>query len=391
MNFWQINGDIRLKMLNKLMKEKLVDRRTHPDHPLFVYNYTPAAMHIPPAEWPLHPGLSQARGLVLDLDGNVVMRSFEKSWGLETLREIGDIRTDQIVSIHEKFDGYLIVARYWEGNLIVASRGSFESEHAQKAKRMLLDAPWIHHLQIDNHYTFVFELLWHERPVVVEHDKDELVLLAAFEGVNEATGGAGEDMETMLDWWNGGMHGNKEVPMFACAISECHYERLDTEIKNLVEEGVVEKGEGFMLVFSDGYRAKWKTPEYQEAHRIMRLSTKALWRSVVDNDVALWDKITKYGTPGFREWVRVLLYEWTKQSEKFMAWAEQALGAWRESSNPDKSRRALAKFVNEGHGTAIWKKLIFLLADEKVKEAKDAAFRLTKPTVATFYTLDDEN
>jgi hypothetical protein len=313
------------------------------------------------------------------------MRSFEKSWDLETTREIGSLNKDQIVSIHEKYDGYLIVARYWEGNLLVSSRGSFESVHAVKAKELLLEAPWLEHLGLDHHYTFVFELLWEQNPIVVQPKKDELVLLAAFLGEHEASPGLGGDMEEMLNYWIGGRHGTMEVPRYADTLRECHMDALDQTLATL-EETRDDHHEGYVLVFSDGYRAKMKTQWYKDAERLMRLSNKMIWRRVIDGDMEFFERVDSHTTAAFATWVMGLVAGWQKEADGYMVDAREVLEGFRQS-DMEQTRKALAEVVETLGGPV--RKLVYMLDDGKEDAATRMSFQLTKPETACFFSPED--
>jgi hypothetical protein len=246
MNFWNISGEARLKLMRPLVTMKQVSKRKHPTRDLWIYNYTPKAVgEIAPMDWIAYPGLSEARGLVLDAEGNVVMRSFEKAWGLETTRKIGTVREDQSVDIFPKLGGHLILVRYVDNELVVASIDSFESDVVEKATELLGQGLWLHHVKLDHNYTFIFELL------------DELVLIGLSMGEKIIHPGPGGDIEEMLMHWSSGRHGTRDVPRWSQAIrSYIHGSQLDGELHGLAEEHPDD--EGYVLWFSDGYCATVK-------------------------------------------------------------------------------------------------------------------------------------
>lgn len=75
----------------------------------------------------------QCRGLVVHDDGHIVSKGFNKFWNFE---EGMHTPTDDF-EIFLKEDGQYIGCFWYEGEMIVNSRGSFTSKYAVEAKRIL--------------------------------------------------------------------------------------------------------------------------------------------------------------------------------------------------------------------------------------------------------------
>jgi RNA ligase len=95
----------------------------------------------------------QTRGLVTDNEGNVVARPFKKFFNLEE----GKHTPTSDFEVFEKMDGSCIILFNYEGEWVFASRGSFTSEQAIKAKELSSNFN-LHKLNKD--YTYVFEIIY---------------------------------------------------------------------------------------------------------------------------------------------------------------------------------------------------------------------------------------
>src|SRR5580692_3306982 len=115
--------------LPALVAEKFVSARPHRRFPLTIYNYTSKCASLKPSEW--SDALQDCRGLILSADGQIVGRPFRKFWNYEQV--LDSIPASEPFTIWEKVDGSLGVIANYDGNLIVATRGSFESDQAQWA------------------------------------------------------------------------------------------------------------------------------------------------------------------------------------------------------------------------------------------------------------------
>lgn len=107
--------------LTALVAERFVSARRHPRFPLTIYNYTSKCASLKPSEW--SEGLQDCRGLILTEDGQIVGRPFRKFWNYEQV--LDSIPASEPFTIWEKLDGSLGVIANYDGDLIVATRGSF--------------------------------------------------------------------------------------------------------------------------------------------------------------------------------------------------------------------------------------------------------------------------
>lgn len=123
--------------------------------------------------WSVDDRLLDCRGIVVDEDDNVVMYPFKKVFNLGENDTGADIPADKRVTVVRKINGYLAQAALIDGELIVTSSGSFDSEYAVIAKTMIKDC--LSNAKADrlnSGYTYMFEICHKEDPHIVEEAED---------------------------------------------------------------------------------------------------------------------------------------------------------------------------------------------------------------------------
>lgn len=140
-----------LNILTEYIEKGLVVKNDHPTLPLSIYNYTRKTQYEK-----LWDNITKScRGLVLDKEGNVVAKSFDKFFNYEELT-LDDIPNESF-EVFEKMDGSLLIVFWYEGKWIVASRGSFTSEQAIKGAELLKK----YNTDIMfRHLTYCFEIIY---------------------------------------------------------------------------------------------------------------------------------------------------------------------------------------------------------------------------------------
>ena len=235
--------------LHELVATGYCTRRRHARLPLWIYNYSQKAQFDFKAHnWP--QVLREARGLILDETGQVIARGFAKFFNLSQLPEIPAGPPE----FWEKVDGSLILLCAYEGRRVFSTRGSFESDQALWADSWFAaQAP--DYLPPAGE-TVLMEAVYPANRIVVDYGGiEELVALGSVDL-------SGADTET----W-------RALPT---AIRRAYfYGVLDARtIPNL-------EGEGFVLRWPDGTRAKVKLDDYVRLHRLMfGTSTKTVWAAL---------------------------------------------------------------------------------------------------------------
>jgi len=155
--------------------------RQHPaDGDLVIANYTPKAAYE--ACWT--PVTLASRGLIFNrLTGEVLARPFPKffNYGQAGAPEIA---LSQEVIAANKFDGSLGIAYYDpDGEVAIATRGSFQSEQAYHATAVLR-RNWMTHdwvtAELNDGWTPLFEIIYPQNRIVLDYgDKDYLQYLGS--------------------------------------------------------------------------------------------------------------------------------------------------------------------------------------------------------------------
>lgn len=232
--------------LSKYIDEKLVFETRHPNEDLFIYNYSPKVQF----EKLWDEVTLQCRGLILDSEGNIIAKPFGKFFNLEERlpSEIPSTNFD----VYEKLDGSLGIVYFVSGLPYIATRGSFTSDQAQHANRILHTK--YKHIILDESKTYLFEIIYPDNRIVVNYgDLDDLVLLSiidkesGIESLEDIGFPIVRKYNGLLDW---------------------------RKLKELQEPN----REGFVLRFNNGFRVKVKFDEYVRLHRILTgVSNIAIW------------------------------------------------------------------------------------------------------------------
>lgn len=257
--------------------------RKHPKFDLWVANYKPSAVYT--AGVMDEPIVRQARGLVFDAAGNVVLRPFGKFFNVGQNEEsrIENLPFDKPFSVSEKLDGSLVIFGVWNGELIATTRGSFESPQSQWADKYIRE-----HIDLSkllDGVTYLAEGIYPLNQVVLHYGSDRLPLLAVIENHT----------------------GFEYDPIRAAELlgmeHAAHYNYSLSDLLDLVQtaEGV----EGWVVkwINDDGsaLRVKVKTLWYINAHRNkFNITEKTIWRRIAAGEPAIQDT----DPDELHEWIR---------------------------------------------------------------------------------------
>jgi RNA ligase len=135
--------------LNKYYEDGLLYKQVHPTLPLTIWNYTEKVQY----ENLWDEVTLMCRGLVTDNEGNIVATPFQKFFNIEE----GKFEPTENFEVYEKMDGSLGIVFWYEGQWVVATRGSFTSDQAIKAKELLKK----YNTDIMfRHLTYCFEIIY---------------------------------------------------------------------------------------------------------------------------------------------------------------------------------------------------------------------------------------
>ena len=243
-----------LETLNDYKSRGLLMNQSHPTLPLIIWNYTPMTQY---------GGLwdeitLQCRGLVTDDKGNIVAKGFSKFFNIEEERHVA---TNEF-EIFEKLDGFLILVFWYDGEMVVTSRGSFTSKYAIEARRVLEEKYPDFENNGLNQFTYCFELIGFEQ-IVVAYPESDLILTGVF-------------------YRNGSdILANKLIPNIWDEFGIKIVKKFDGLDWKNIKQLNWQNAEGFVVRFSNGQRCKIKFEDYIQLHRQMtNLSTIAIWEAL---------------------------------------------------------------------------------------------------------------
>lgn len=241
-----------IHILNDYKQRALLISQRHPELPLIIWNYSQKCQY----EGVWDEITTIARGLVTDLEGNVVSRGFPKFWNIEEGRHIS---TDDF-EVFEKLDGQYIAAFFYDQKFLVNSRGSFNSAYAQKASEIIEQKYPKFSADADAALTYCFELIGFEQ-IVVSYPKPDLILTGVFDK-------NGNDVFSE--------HADNTDLGVKAARKYAGYDYKNIKQLNWANS------EGFVVRFSNGSRCKIKFEDYVRLHRQMTgLTTTAIGEALM--------------------------------------------------------------------------------------------------------------
>lgn len=269
------------KVLNEYIEQSLIVANKHPEYDIWILNYSPKAQSK--RFWDEYT--MSCRGMVIDADGNILARPFQKFKNYEE-HDPSEIDMSMPYAIFEKMDGSLIIVFYYEARMewIVASRGSFISEQSIEAKKML----GLKYEKFQKEFTYLFEIIYPENRIVVDYgERRELVMLGK---IQTNCGNEIDNFDLIRSYSNN----FTIVKMYD----------IDA-VKDLSELKALETDnkEGFVIKFANGFRVKVKFTEYIRLHGILtNVSNLVVWEHMRDNYE--FDELLDRVPDEFYEWLK---------------------------------------------------------------------------------------
>ena len=253
---------MNLEVFDKYVEEKILNRVESDCGNLVLFNYTDKCTFD--KAW--DDVTLNARGTVYEKDtGKVVAKAFPKffNFGELDLDKQQEILNSKSFDVYEKMDGSLGIIYNYKGQWRVNTRGSFSSDQAIKAQKLLKN------YDLSKLYpttTLLVEIIYPENRIIVDYkDEEKLVLLAAYNHV--------ADMEILP--LNCPQLASTNLPV-APKYNFSSIESLQTHLETL---GYDE--EGYVVRLDSGYRVKFKSAEYLRLARILsNMSPLAFWEKM---------------------------------------------------------------------------------------------------------------
>ena len=244
---------VDINIINEYVEKGLVEKNSHPTLPIAIYNYSREVQYE--GKW--DNITKMCRALVLDNNGNVIAKGFDKFFNMEE-HESSEI-PNETFEVFEKMDGSLGLLFWYEGQWIFASKGSFTSDQAIKGREMLSK----YDIQpIPKGYTTLVEIIYPENIIVCNYfDEESLVVLSMISNAN----GKELDYSSLIQICE-----TTGMPLVKRYDGIDDYKTLKSIIKS--------DQEGFVLRFRNGFRMKIKGEEYVRLHRILTgFSNISIW------------------------------------------------------------------------------------------------------------------
>ena len=355
-----------LEKLHKYLEEGLLMSQNHPTLPLTIWNYTPKVQY----ENLWDEVTLSMRGTILDLDGNIVARPLKKFFNIEEGKHI----PTKEFEVFEKMDGSLGIFFHYNGEWVLATRGSFTSDQVIKGREilekyrmtLLSDKDVYEAIGYKNieDYTILGEIIYKENRIVVDYgEREDFVLLGM---INKIDG-------SELDY-------NKLVK-FGEILNIPVVEKYDgvkdyTTLKNMVKNN----HEGFVVRFSNGDRMKVKGEEYIRLHKIMtNISTTSVWE-VLSNGVKIEDFLNDVPDEFYvkiKNYVGELKYAFYQISEYCGKQHDGFRYGKYNDRYPEPTKKEFAEFVNKNVNPPELRAVMFKMWDKKPYEP--VIWKLIKP------------
>lgn len=254
-----------IDLLESHVRDGYISARNHPHLPLTVFNYTPRAVYEP-----LWDNVTlRCRGLIADNSGLVVGNCMHKFFNYGE-KNAENIDLSGPVQVTDKLDGSMGSVIFYHGELVVATRGSFESEQAIWAYEFIMRNKELHDafkVICSENVTAVVEIIYPGNRVVVDYGDLEAVVFIGAIGNYELTKGRQLwiPADTIYSW------PGPTVERFNAS----SFEEALKMPPRLNKEGIV-------IYFEDtGERLKIKQKDYLEAHKfIFNLTPRRIWNDL---------------------------------------------------------------------------------------------------------------
>jgi RNA ligase len=241
-----------VERLQALVEARFLSVQRHPSLQLLIWNYTAKTQFE--RYWTAET--ITCRGLITRPDGTVVARPFPKFWNYTEVLARGEALPVEPFEVTEKVDGSLGILYATDEGPAIATRGSFTSEQAMHATRVVRQR--YAGYSFDPALTYLFEIVYPANQIVVNYGElDDLILLAVIETAS------GQERAIHGQTWP-----------FPIA------QRYDgiTDLAAIQALGRANQ-EGFVVRFLQSQlRVKIKLAEYVRLHRLLTgISARTIW------------------------------------------------------------------------------------------------------------------
>ena len=362
---------INWQKVAKRVDEGYINCLKHPTLDLWVYNYSRKCQYD--SVWDNET--LQCRGLIVDKDKNIIGNCLSKFWSYDQLlsfrshtwashilRKIGN----EPFSVQDKADGSMGIVTSYQGQLITATRGSFNSDQAIKLREIIKNK--YSNFKIAEDITYLGEIIYPENRIVCNYwDTEDFFLFAAIDN----TTGQELDIYTL------------DVPF--PKVERYAYQSFE-ELCALQPKDK----EGFVVKFADNSRIKIKTEDYKLRHKIItNTNERTIWEYLSGNKPL--DELLAITDDIFDAFVRKTADDLWGKFAKIRDEAEFDYDAILVKMPENLERREGRKLFAEMATKTSYPTLMFMLLDNKPIDA--LIWRMLEPSFpkTSFNSLAESN
>lgn len=344
-------------------RAEYINEQKHPEFDLLLWNYNKRCQY----ENAWDPFTLMCRGLITDLEGNIVARPFKKFFNLnqneetklEALLQLGR------PEISDKLDGSLGILYFHSGIPYISTRGSFSSDQAKWATEWIRRQPRfifeLNNAEFLDGYTYNFEVLYPGNRIVVDYgNRAECVLLAV---INTDTG---EELNYVNE---------------ANRLGLPYAPKNELGLNEIIERTKSLSGneEGFVIKYSNGLKVKIKGEEYVRLHRLITgFSNKSIWELLMNHQP--FDEFLERVPDEFNEYVKTTIAGLRHNYNSLYREAEEAF----EIAVTAPTRKDQAEWILKNHKKNSG--LIFGLLDKK--DIEPEIWKMVRPKFAKPFRKD---
>lgn len=354
-----------IRTLERYHEEGLLMKQTHPTLDLTIWNYSPSVQY----ERLWDDITVQCRGLVTNSLGEIVARPFKKFFNYEELTP--EQIPNENFDVYEKMDGSLGILFNYQGEWVLATRGSFTSPQSIKGRELLEKYDYS---RLHPDYTYLFEIIYPENRIVCLYDFEDLILLGMIhtETGNEVNIHNTDNEDVRLKNMISNL-GFKIVMLY----------KTWGEGYDVLKEEISNDREGYVIRFKNGFRMKIKGDEYVRLHRIItNVSNRDIWEYLKEGKPL--DEILDKVPDEFYEWVRNTKNELLTQYETLeneYRWIFKVINQVHNSEN----RKVFAEYAKQYKHSG----LLFNMLDGK--DYSEQIWKLIYPSYSKPFKKHEDN
>lgn len=250
---------------HQLVEDGYIAEKFSDDGKLVLYNYTDKCTFD--KKWNYHT--KNSRGHVYQVNPRkLVARAFPKFFNLGELAvsKQRNLLKKTDYTITEKLDGSLGICFYYDGEWRVNTRGSFNSEQAQEARKIIEEKYKLDFTMNSKDITILVEIIYPENQIIINYeDRRELIILSAY--ITSTGVELRRDQLELLSTFSG-------MPLVE------EYKLTFDEMFEFQKQQNLTI-EGYVVRFANGERVKIKSKRYLAIARVLsNLTPLSLWKTM---------------------------------------------------------------------------------------------------------------